>query len=510
MIATPQSADIFGQPNPAERALLRHTAGPIVIIKSRSRLPQVVAPGLDRIGLMLPPAPVHHLIFDALHAQAAERAPFALIATSANQQNEPLIFDNDTATQTLGAIADMVVTHDRAIVMRSDDSILTVIDAKPFFIRRARGFVPDPIDLGQDGPSVLGVGGHLKATLCITRGREAFVSQHVGDLGSSSTLRFYHETARRMLSMLDTVPVLTICDLHPDYASTRFAENTNTKLLRVQHHVSHLAAIAAEHCLPSPLLGLCLDGHGLGDDGDAWGGEVIELRGAQWRRLGHLRPMPMPGGERAAREAWRMGVAALSMLGRAGEAADRFSGIDGAGCLATFLGSPSPTPKTSSMGRLFDAAAALLGTCTHQTYEGQAAMELESLVSEPIGLRSGYEIRRGIIDFSPLLRVLLTPSITAQDGANLFHGTIIAGLADWITQHAAAGNHKTVALSGGCFANRVLSEGLVAALRARHLAPYLPRALPFNDGGLSLGQAVLGRAHLAGQQHRAPEHPACA
>jgi hydrogenase maturation protein HypF len=510
MIATADSADIFGAATAAEHDLLRHTAGPIVMIKTRSRLPDSVAPGLGQIGLMLPPAPVHHLIFHALRAQAAERAPFALIATSANRHNDPLTIDNDSAAQTLGAIADVIVTHDRSIVTRTDDSVLSIIDTKPFFIRRGRGFVPDPVDLGQDGPSVLGVGGHLKATICITRGREAFVSQHIGDLGSTATLRFYHETTRRILSMLNTIPTLTICDLHPDYASTRFAESLTTPLLRVQHHAAHIAATAVEHHLPSPVLGLALDGYGLGDDGNAWGGEFIELHGAQWRRLGHLKPMPMPGGERAAQEPWRMGVAILSMLGRGAEAGHRFRGIDGASRLAAFLGAADSTPKTTSMGRLFDAAAALLGICMIQTYEGQAAMELEALANAPSTLPNGYAIRANILDFTPLLHALLTPGLTKQEGANLFHGTLIAGLADWVAQNAAASNHKNVVLTGGCFANRVLSEGLIAALREHHLTPFLPRLLPSNDGGLSFGQVMMGRAHLTGRQPLNTDQPACA
>jgi hydrogenase maturation protein HypF len=509
MVATPHAVDAFGLPTAAGRVLLLHRAGPIVMMQSRGRLSDAVAPGLGQIGLMLPSAPAHHLIFDAMQAQAAGRAPFALVATSANRPNEPLVIDHQAAVQTLDAIADMIVTHDRAVVMRTDDSVLSVIDAKAFFIRRARGFVPDPIDLGQDGPSVLGVGGHLKATLCVTRGREAFVSQHVGDLGSAATLRFYRETAERLLSMLQTEPVLTVCDLHPDYASTRFAEATNTPLLRVQHHAAHLAAIAAEHQLPSPVLGLSLDGHGLGDDGSAWGGELIELHGAQWRRLGHLRPMPMPGGERAAREPWRMGVASLFLLGRGGEAAARFPGMGAAGQLASILGGAGHGPHTTSMGRLFDAAAALLGVCTHQTYEGQAAMELEALVTEPSNLPGGYVIRANVLDFTPLLRALLTPGRGKQDGANLFHGTLIAGLDAWVAQNAAAANHKAIALGGGCFMNRVLSEGLITALRTRDLAPYLPCALPANDGGLSFGQAVIGRAHLNARHHYTLGQSAC-
>jgi hydrogenase maturation protein HypF len=510
MIANIHTADIVCAPTHAERVLLRHAAGPIVMIRKRSGLAPSVAPGLGCIGLMLPSAPIHHLIFHTLRAQAGKRNPLALIATSANHQGDPLIIDNAEAIGTLGRIADMIVTHDRDVVVRTDDSVMSVIDAKPFFIRRARGFVPDPIDLVQDGPSVLAVGGHLKATLCITRGREAFVSQHVGNLGSAASLRFYHETARRILAMLDTTQALTICDLHPDYASTRFAETCNTPLLRVQHHAAHIAAVAAEHHLPTPVLGLALDGHGHGDDGTAWGGELIALHGEQWCRLGHLRPMPMPGGERAATEPWRMGVAALVMLGRSTEAAQRFPGVKAAGRLSAFLETGKLIPATTSMGRLFDAAAALLGLCTHQTYEGQAAMELEAIVRTPSSLRHGYEIRANILDFTPLLHALLTPGLSPHDGAGLFHGTVITGLADWIAQNAGASAHKTIVLSGGCFANRILSEGLAAALRARHLTPCLPRALPSNDGGLCFGQAVIGRAHLAGRHDLKPDHAACA
>jgi hydrogenase maturation protein HypF len=205
-----------------------------------------------------------------------------------------------------------------------------------------------------------------------------------------------------------------------------------------------------------------------------------------------------------------MGVAALVMLGRGAEAAQRFPGIKGAAGLSAFLNSGNVIARTTSMGRLFDAAAALLGVCTHQSYEGQAAMELEALVRTPSAVSGGYEIRCNILDFSPLLHALLTSGLTKQHGADLFHGTLIAGLADWIMQNANALHQKNIVLSGGCFANRVLAEGLMAALRARLVTPFLPRALPSNDGGLCFGQAMIGRAHLAEQHHIAGDQPACA
>jgi hydrogenase maturation protein HypF len=503
MVASAACAELMSAPSEAERALLRHVAGPIVMVQRGEGLAPSVAPGLCRVGLMLPTAPVHHLIFQALRNESAKRArhvtrPAALVATSANRAGEPLVIDNDVASRTLSEMADLVVTHDRAIVARADDSVMAIANKAAFFIRRSRGFVPDPIDLGHDGPPVLGVGGQLKATLCITRGREAFVSQHFGDLGSADTVRFYHETARRMLAMLGTTPALAVCDLHPDYVSTLFAEASDLPLLRVQHHAAHLAAVAAEHHLTGDVLGVALDGHGLGDDGGSWGGELMTLHGARWHRRGHLTPLPLPGGERAAREPWRMGVAALSALGRSAEAAARFAGIEGAARLAALLRSDTRGPTTTSMGRLFDAAAALLGVCMRQTYEGQAAMELEALVGDPICLPEGYRITDNILDFTPLLNALLASGIGPRTGANLFHGTLIAGLAAWIAQNAAHTKQTNIILGGGCFANRVLTEGLVAALAANGLVAWLPRAVPANDGGLSLGQAAMGRAYLEG------------
>jgi hydrogenase maturation protein HypF len=318
----------------------------------------------------------------------------------------------------------------------------------------------------------------------------------LGDLDTVQTLRFYEETAQHMLTMLDVAPEIVACDLHPDYRSTVFAEAMGPPVFRVQHHAAHLAAIAAEHRLRGTVVGVALDGHGHGDDGGAWGGELMLLNGARWRRCGHLQPLAMPGGDRAAREPWRMGVAALTALGRGAEAADRFPDAALAGRLSSFLATDTPRPMTSSMGRLFDAAAALLGVCLQQSYEGQAAMELEALVRVPARLTTGYRIAEDILDFSPLLAALLEPGLDARAGAELFHGTLIAGLAAWIGSFAARTGQTQIVLGGGCLMNRILAEGLVTALKTGGLVPWLPRAVPANDGGLSLGQAAMARAHL--------------
>jgi hydrogenase maturation protein HypF len=501
MVANEASIKHIAAPTPAERALLRQIGRPIVLVRARAGLAPSVAPSLDRAGVMLPSAPVHHLLFHALigspggTAWLNELQPFVLVATSANAAGEPLVITDAEALQSLAGIADMIVTHDRPILTRADDSVMAMIDAAPAYIRRSRGFVPEPIDLGQDGPTVLAVGAHLKATVCVTRGREAFVSQHVGDLSTASTVRFYEETARQMLATLGIAPELVACDLHPDYRSTLFAEATGLPVLRVQHHAAHLAAVAAEHHLRGTVVGAALDGHGYGDDGSAWGGELILLDGMDWRRIGHLLPLAMPGGDRAAREPWRMGIAALAALGRGAEAAERFREFSHAGRLAQ-LAANLQGPTTTSMGRLFDAAAALLGVCTEQSYEGQAAMELEALVRVPKCLPEAYRIAGHVLDFRPLLSGLLEPGLPAREGAELFHGTLIAGLADWIEQAAMQLGCTDVVLGGGCLMNHILAEGLASTLWTRGVVPWLPRAVPANDGGLSLGQAAMARAHL--------------
>ena len=307
-----------------------------------------------------------------------------------------------------------------------------------------------------------------------------------------------------MLTMLDVAPELVACDLHPNYRSTLFAEAMELPVLRVQHHAAHLASVAAEHHLREGVIGVALDGHGYGDDGGAWGGELMLLERARWRRLGHLLPLTLPGGDRAAREPWRMGVAALTALGRGVEAARHFPGIALAGRLAAVLATGTQGPTTTSMGRLFDAAAALLGVCTHQSYEGQAAMQLETLVGIPRCLPGGYRITGNVLDFRPLLTGLLEPGLQPRDGAELFHGTLIAGLAEWIAQAAVEQRQTDVVLGGGCLMNRVLAEGLASALRVRGLVPWLPRAVPANDGGLSLGQAAMARAHLIAEATPCP------
>jgi hydrogenase maturation protein HypF len=347
-----------------------------------------------------------------------------------------------------------------------------------------------------DGPSVIAAGAYLKATLCIARAREAFVSQHLGDLRSAGTIRFHEQADRYLQSMLGVSPVLIACDLHPDHRSTLFARARGLPVLQVQH--------TPRRSPRSPrsvaCTGVCRVSHSMLTDSAMkaapGGGESMMPDGATWRRVGHLAPLSMPGGDLAAREPWRMGAAALWVLGRGQEVAERFPDIALAGRLAAVPEAIRWSSSTTRMGRLFDTAAALLDVRLCQSYVGQAAMEPDALVRVPRRLPGGYRHSNCLLDLGPLLAALLEPGLNACEGAELFHGTLIAGLSDWIGRAAIELGQTDVALVGGGPMNRVLAEGPTAELRARQLRPWLPCAVPANDGGLSLGQAAFARAWL--------------
>jgi hydrogenase maturation protein HypF len=502
MAANAASAGRIGAFGADERSLLLSSARPIVVVDKLQGLAPSVAPGLSRIGVMLPHAPLHHLLFHMAAGGPTGRAwreaqqDFALVATSANRSGEPLIVDDHEARAKLQGVANLIVGHDRAILARADDSVVTMIEGAPAFLRRARGFIPEPVELTQDGPDVLALGAYLKATVTVTRGREAFVSSHIGSLTDRATIAFHDETILRMLDILDVRPEIVACDLHPDLITTRRAEASGLPVFRAQHHAAHIAAIAAEHRIEDQLLGAALDGYGYGDDGGAWGGELMLVERDAWRRLGHLAPTPLPGGDHAARAPWRMGVAILAQLGRGAEAPRRFPQQRMSADVARLAASPG-VATTTSLGRLFDAAAAILGVRMEQSYEGQAAMELEALCRTPRTLPGGCAISGGVLDMSPLFAALLDAEPSAEEGSDLFHGTLIEGLASWIAGAADRLGQTRVALGGGCLMNAPLANGLSRRLRELGIAPLLARRLPSNDGGLSLGQAFLARAASA-------------
>lgn len=495
MVANQASAAQWVALDNASRALLDSPQRPIVLCSKQNTdtLAPGIAPGLAWLGLLLPYTPLHYLIFHQAAGQPngtawlTEPQPLKLVMTSANPGGEPLVIDNAEARQRLGDIADAIVDHDRDILVRCDDSVMRVTDGRPGFIRRARSYVPRAIKLPRAIPPTLALGGHLKNTVCVTRGDEAFVSQHIGDLDNAATLRFFQETVQHLLAILDVRPQRVAHDLHPDFHSSRYAQGLGLPTYPIQHHHAHLAAVAAEHQISAAAVGVALDGFGLGDDHSPWGGELLYCDGPRYQRLGHFSPLRQPGGDLAAREPWRMAAGVLHQIGRADEIAERYRDQPAAARLRQLLDQDINCPRVSSCGRLFDAACGLLGLRPRASFEGQAAMLLEGMVSQPQILEGGWAISDGQLDFTPLLTELI--DCEPGYGANLFHGTLIEALCDWSARAARAMHTEVVLLNGGCFLNHILASGVMAGLRGRGLTPLLAQQTPPNDGGLSLGQA---------------------
>jgi hydrogenase maturation protein HypF len=486
-----------------EEAVLTSPAAPILLLRKRSSegtkavVAGAVAPGNPWLGALLPYTPLHRLLLEL-----AERP---LLCTSGNLSDEPLCIGPTEALERLHGVADLFLVHDRPILRPVDDSVARMGPDGLLMLRRARGYAPLPLSLGAGTPCLLALGGQLKGTIALTAGAQAVVSQHLGDLGSVEGSRLLERTVEDLLRLLEARPVAVACDLHPDYASTRLGERLATSwgvpLLHVQHHHAHIAAGMAEHGLSGPVLGLAWDGAGLGTDGTLWGGEALIVEGARFRRVAHLRPFRLPGGERALREPRRAALGLLHALdGPAGTTHLRegFTPRE-ADVLAAMLGRGLQSPITTSMGRLFDAVAALSGVRAQAGFEGQAAMALEFAAGEegavepyPLPLRDGEP---AVADWEPLIRALLVDrerGAPASLMANRFHAAL-ASLAEAIALRAGL---PQVVLAGGCFQNLRLLRDTQARLRARGFEVWTPRQYPPNDGSLSLGQlAVAARQY---------------
>ena len=508
MSANALSLARYARLSDAERALLEGRERPVVLLRKRPDAETAlagVAPGLIWLGVMLPTTPMHFLLFHEAAGRPAGAAwleqpqELLLVMTSANPGGEPIVRSNDEARARLGGIADAYLQHDRDVVARCDDSVLRPLAQGHQFIRRSRGYAPTALRLPSAGPSVLAFGAHLKNAVCVTRGDEAFLSPHIGDLDNAATCAFQDETVQRLLDLLEVKPDLVAHDLHPDDYSTRaalsFAARHGLPTLAVQHHHAHIAATCAEHGHIGPVLGLALDGVGLGSDGKAWGGELLRLDGPLATRLGHLRPLALPGGDKAAREPWRMAASVLHELGRSAEIGARFQ-ARGADTVAAMLARQLNCPRSSSMGRVFDAAAGLLGLSSHMKFEAQAAMLVEQAATRHIELHgwpqpmeNGWSIgSEGQLDLLPLLASLdRAPNV--DEAAARFHATLVVALCEWVTQAAQTQGLRTLVWGGGCFLNSLLSSGLRQNLEQRGITVLAPQRMSPGDGGLALGQA---------------------
>ena len=553
MVPDIETARQLAHISPEEERWLTSPQRPIVLCRAQRGAPlaQSIAPMSDHVGLMLPYTPLHYVIFrryQRLLNQERQHMPAALVMTSGNLSEEPICLGNREALDRLNEIADIFLCHNRDILIRTDDSVLRVVPetGETMFLRRARGFAPQPVQLAQEGPCVMGLGPELKCTLCLTKGDQAFVSQHLGDMENIDTLGFHHEIAEHFQDILQIDPVLVVRDQHPNYLTTtvaqEMAKKTGIQTSMVQHHFAHAHAVLAENKHHGQAICLALDGTGYGPSQPGmgtlgwtiWGGECLLVDTANLRhvRLAHLAEFSLPGGEAAVQEPWRLAQALLWELdiewsGQEGtppwpwlpeyEQASRF--------LPQILNKNINCPLTSSCGRLFDAVSAMLGLCLRTTFEGQAAILLEHAQDTTIPLAEAAVYPCPVIktdaaqrvkgpkeeeeprqlDVYTMFRALITDiqnEVPVPVIARRFHASLIFGLADLAARFAKRLNVQHVALSGGVMQNLTFAAGLPAALKERGCIPLTHKNLPPNDACVSLGQAVYGQRLLALRKER--------
>ncbi|MCF8129501.1 MAG: carbamoyltransferase HypF [Deltaproteobacteria bacterium] len=501
--------------SPAEAELLCSRQKPIVLLEKKpfSSLSEQVAPLNRYLGVMLPYTPLHVLIMEGFSGP--------LVMTSGNVSEEPISRGNEEAFFKLHGIADYFLTHNRDIHLRGDDSVVRVVDDVPRQIRRSRGYVPVPVFLPPSMatlPQVLALGAELKNTICLTKKNRAFLSQHVGDLENLETYDFFNLTVSHLRRILEIHPEVLVHDLHPDYLSSRFAREQNElPTLAVQHHHAHIVSCLAEHGVGGPVIGLTMDGTGLGLDGAVWGGEVLLCDPVSFSRRAHLSYVPLPGGDAAAKSPWRMGLVYLYQA--YGE--DLFDlnipfvrNLDRktASLISQMAQKGVNSPLTSSCGRLFDGVSALIGIRGEIAYEGQAAIELEMCQDSQASGAYGFDIQAGagkwIMETSPIIKGVVEDLLKGETIGVIsrrFHNTLIQMLQQVCGTVRAETKINQVALSGGAFQNKTLLGGVTKALDADGFHVLSQAKVPANDGGLSLGQALIGGMFCAGKKGRYEE-----
>jgi hydrogenase maturation protein HypF len=495
-----------------EEELLMTTARPIVLARRREGcgIAEGVASGIPWMGVYLPYAPLQHLLF-------ADTRVKALVMTSANLSEEPIAIDNEEARTRLGGIADAFLMHDREILQRCDDSVAAVVDGAPQLVRRARGFVPMGVALPFDAPPLLAVGGHLKNVFALARGRFAYQSQHLGDLENLIGLEFFRESLDHLMRTFEIEPQTVVHDLHPGYLSTawarEWAQERGLQTIAVQHHYAHVAGCMAEYGLTGEVIGLALDGTGYGSDGKIWGGEVLIASLADFERFAHLEYVPMPGGEAAIKEPWRMALGHLKAAGfdvGPSETLNLVGATENEACvLARMMERGVNVPLTSSLGRLFDAVAAVMLGRRVVDYEAQAAIELEGIAVDEPDYVPGYTLELAGGDWAAREPVRISAALLwcelvkdLRDGvskariAARFHAGVAAGFVRAAVLARTATGVSQVALSGGCMHNRRLARLMRVKLEAEGFEVYQHRNVSPGDGGLSYGQVAVAAAML--------------
>jgi len=502
MVGTMDVARSLADVSLAEETLLASPRKPIVLLRKTTPFPlaESVAPGNPNVGLLLPYTPLHHLLMDAVSG-----AP--LVMTSGNRSDEPIVHRDEEVGERLSAIADVVLTHDRPIRVRADDSVTRIVLGEEVPLRRSRGYAPEPLTLGTPLPrKLLAVGAQWKNTFALGSGRHAFLSHHIGDLEDYLAYEAFERDIGLYEELFEFHPEVLVHDLHPDYASTRYAlersEREGIPRIGVQHHHAHVASCMAENGVRGPVIGVAFDGTGFGSDGTVWGGEFLVADETHFERAAHLLAVALPGGDRAAREPWRM---AVSYLLASGVDPTGFVDEPGSELVAEMIRKNVNAPLTSSAGRLFDAVASLLGVRQKTTYEGQAAMELEwlcdgqsSKAAYPYSLIEDDE--ELVVDTRPLVRAVVEARQSQEDVpeiARRFHQTVASLIVDCCLRIRDTEGLERVALSGGVFQNVLLTTSVVPTLERGGFEVFRHRKVPPNDGGIALGQLAVGGGLLS-------------
>ncbi len=490
----------------ADRELLLSPQRPIVILRRRpgTRLAPDIAPGNETIGMMVAYTPLHFLLFADCSEAPAEFT--ALVMTSGNISDEPIVTSNEEAWCRLGNVADWFLFHNRDIYMRVDDSVMRTFEGRSRVLRRSRGYAPQPIDLGAPVCELLACGGELKNTFCLTKAHYAILSQHIGDVENFETLEFFQETLANLKKLFRVEPQAVAHDLHPLYLSSRFAATTGLPTIGVQHHHAHIASCMAENRLQGRVIGVAFDGTGYGTDGKIWGGEFVTADYASFERHAHLRYVPLPGGDAAVRQTWRSGLSWLRESFGADLPTDLklFERVPERDIhlVSRMISRGINTVATSSCGRLFDAVASIIGLRQHVTFEGQAAIELEMAAQPGIDDSYSFEINSAApaqIDLRPTIRDIVRDLENGQENSVIssrFHNTIAALIAEVCRRIRESEHLNRVCLSGGTFQNVYLLERAVRSLRALNFEVLLHSLVPPNDGGIALGQAVIANQIL--------------
>ena len=489
-----EAAEKYAFITDAEKEILCSWQRPITLLRSRKKLAAGISVGFGTIGGMLPYLPFHHLLFDHLKQDV-------IVLTSGNISDEPIIIDNQEAISILGPVSDAVLINNRDIYNRTDDSVLRVINDKPRLIRRSRSWVPRPVELKLNVDGIFACGAELVNCFCIGKGNQAIMSQHIGDLKNAETLEFYTESADRFKKLFRMEPDLLVHDMHPDYLSSRYALETGVKTVAVQHHHAHIVSCMAEHGLDEPVIGISFDGVGLGTDHNIWGGEFLLCGLADFERKTYFDYVAMPGGDMATKEPWRMALSYLiKTFGEDYEKLDlpflKEIPRESTSIVRQALKLGINTPLTSSAGRLFDAVTALCGLCSYSDFHAEAPMRLEGAIDNheqgtyPFTIADTIDtcgIIRGICD--DLGQGIPIPKIAAK-----FHNSVISIIFAAAEKIAAETGVRKVVLSGGSFQNKYILEKAEDGFLERGFSVYTPQNIPANDGGIALGQIVIGAA----------------